>query len=153
MCTFQGNSKNELICGITWDYCSCFEQPVQTISFEFKLFLSCISKHSSALRWNLYGVFPFSGINTNFVGFPFLVLIRIFLNLKKVSDLQFKIRMKAQKLHWELVLIFSYLNFAQNHPSLSFQTDFKFPLYTSSNRVVNVILSFYKFPSSHYSQR
>ena len=152
MCTFQGNSKNELICGITWDYCSRFEQPLQTIRFEFKLFLSCISKYASSLRWNYYGVVPFSGINTNFVGFPFLVFIWIFLNLKKVSDLQFKIRMKGHKLHWELVLIFSYSYFAWNHPSLSFQNDFKFPLYTSSNHVVNVILSFYKFPSSHYSQ-
>ena len=77
----------------------------------------------------------------------------IFLNLKKVSVLQFKIRMKGQKLHWELVLIILYLYFARNHPSLSFQIDFKFQLYTtSSNHVVNVILSFYKFPSSHYSQ-
>ena len=152
MCTFQGNTKNELICGITWDYCSRFEQPVQTIRFEFKLFLSWIRKYASSLCWNYYGVVPFSGINTNFVGFPFLVLIWIFLNLKKVSVLQFKIRMKGQKLHWELVLIFLYLYFAQNYPSLSFQIDFKFQLYTSSNHVVNVILSFFKFPSSHYSQ-
>ena len=98
-------------------------------------------------------LFPFSGIYTNFVGFSFLVLIWIFLNLKKVSVLQFKIRRKGQTLHWELVLSFLNLYFARNHPSLSFQNDFKFPLHTSSNHVVNVILSFYKFPSSHYSQR
>ena len=47
---------------------------------------------------------------------------------------------------------FLFLYFAQNNPLFSFQNDFKFPLHTSSNHVVHVILSFYKFPSSHYSQ-
>ena len=75
MRTFQGMPKNELICGITWDYCSRFEQPVQMIRFEFILIHSCISKYTSLLRWNYYGILPFSGINTNFVGLPFLALI------------------------------------------------------------------------------
>ena len=59
MCTFQGNSKNELICGITWDYCSRFEQPVQTIRFEFKLFSFLNPKICFFVTLELLLYFPF----------------------------------------------------------------------------------------------
>ncbi len=73
--TSHGNIKNELICGVTRDCCSHFERPVQTIRFEFKSILSCISKLSLTIHRSTYGIIPFLGINKKIVSFRFLVLI------------------------------------------------------------------------------